>query len=110
VAVAAPKPIKSEWRLFGLEGPRVIAATRYRLDGRLAPSADVPDEVVTFVEARLREWMPAPAVALDVAEVGDEIRILELTDFHSAGHYAADIEAVVVEASKVAERHWRSQS
>ena len=106
VAVAHRKPIKSEWRIFAVEGPRVVAATRYRLDGRLAPKAEVPPAVASFVEARLREWMPAPAVALDVAEVGDDLRILELSDIHSAGHYAADIEAIVVEVSKVAARHW----
>jgi hypothetical protein len=107
VAVATPKWIKAEWRIFAVEGGRAIAATRYRLDGRLAPSADVPEAVVSFVEARLKEWMPAPAVALDVAEVENDIRILELSDIHSAGHYAADIEAIVVETSRVAERHWR---
>ena len=107
VAVAKPKTIKSEWRVFAVEGPRVIAATRYRVGGRLAPNADVPQEVIAFVEARLREWMPAPAVALDVAETGNEIRVLELTDIHSAGFYAADVEAVVVETSRVATHHWR---
>lgn len=106
VAIAGPKPIKSEWRVFAVEGARVIAATRYRLNGRLAPEADVPPKVVSFVESRLREWMPAPAIALDVAEVDNEIRILELSDIHSVGHYAADIEAVVVETSKVASHHW----
>jgi hypothetical protein len=107
VAIASPKPIKSEWRVFAVEG-RVIAATRYRLNGRLAPNADVPTNVISFVEARLREWTPAPAVALDIAEVGDDIRILELSDIHSAGQYAADIEAIVVETSKVAARHWEA--
>lgn len=107
VAVASAKAIKSEWRVFAVEGARVVASTRYRVDGHLAPRADVPPEVVSFVEARLREWMPAPAVALDVAEIGEDIRILELSDIHSAGHYAADIEAIVVETSKVAARHWR---
>ena len=61
VAVASPKPIRTEWRVFAVEGARVVAATRYRLDSRLAPSADVPPKVISFVEARLREWMPAPA-------------------------------------------------
>lgn len=108
VAVAAPKRIKSEWRVFAVEGGRPIAGTRYRVDGRLALDGDVPDKVIAFVKARLGEWMPAPALALDVAEVGDDLRILELSDIHSAGHYAADLEAIVLETSKVAERHWRS--
>lgn len=108
IAVAAPKRIGSEWRVFAVERPRVIAGTRYRLDGRLALDAAVPDNVVAFVESRLREWMPAPAVALDIANVNGELKILELSDIHSAGHYAADTEAIVVELSKVAERHWRN--
>jgi hypothetical protein len=74
--------------------------------GGLQPSADVSSAVVSFVEARLKEWMPAPAIALDVAEVGEDLRILELSDIHSAGHYAADVEAIVVEISKVAASHW----
>jgi hypothetical protein len=103
VAVANPKLIRSEWRLFAVEGARVIAATRYRLDGRLAPKAGAPAEVIAFAENRLKEWMPAPAVALDVAEVDGELRILELSDIHSAGHYEAVVETIVVETSKIAE-------
>lgn len=109
VAVAGPKPIKSEWRVFAVEGAGVVAATRYRLDGRLAQLAGAPPEVVAFVETRLQEWMPSPALALDVAETDDGLRILELSDFHSAGHYAADVEAIVVAASRVAARHWQSR-
>lgn len=106
IAVAVPKPIESEWRVFAVDGARVIAGTRYRLDGRLAPDAAVPDNVVSFVESRLREWMPTPAVALDIANVDGELRILELSDIHSAGHYAANTETIVLELSRLAERLW----
>jgi hypothetical protein len=106
IAVASPKPIRSEWRIFATEGPNIIAATRYRFNGHLAPQAGAPQEVLAFVETRLREWMPSPALALDVAEVNGGLRILELTDLHSAGHYMADLEAVAIEVSKVAARHW----
>jgi len=109
VAVASAKPIKSEWRVFAVEDARVIAATRYRVDGRLAPHPKTPSKIISFVERRLQEWMPAPAVALDVAEIDNEIRIVELSDIHAAGHYEADIETIVVETSEIAVHHWEDR-
>ncbi len=106
VAVGSPKRIRTEWRVFAVEGARVVAATRYRLDGELAPQAGAPAAVIAFVEARLSEWMPTPAVALDIAEIDGKLRILELTDTHSAGHYAADVEAIVVAISKIVESRY----
>jgi ATP-grasp domain, R2K clade family 3 len=107
VAVATPKPIASEWRVFVIEDKGIVAATLYRSRGRLMTKDGAPEEVLEFVKERVREWMPSPAFALDIAEVEGSLRILELSDIHSCGHYASDVESIVMSMSDVAIQYWR---
>jgi hypothetical protein len=109
IVVARPKPIGSEWRIFAVEA-KIVDATRYRVNGRRSVEKGAPPAVLEFAQSRLNEWMPVPALALDVAEVDGELKILELSDIHSCGHYAASVEDVIVAVSRVAELRYQAST
>jgi hypothetical protein len=108
IAVSLPKVIEQEWRLFIVDG-KVVTGSLYRVDGQLRKSPYVPPQVITFAEERIREWNPTLVLVLDIGAMEDgELKIIEMGDFHSAGHYCADIEKIVVAVSEVAEENYRS--
>lgn len=109
VLVASPKRVRREWRIFVTEDKGIIASSQYRVDGRLAPQEGCPIAVEEFVNDRIDEWCPVPAFALDVCEIDGALKIVELTDFHSAGFYAANLEDIVVEVSQTAVGAYRSR-
>lgn len=106
IVVSAPKRVRKEWRVFVTADAGVVAATLYRVDGRLCALSGAPKIVTSFVEDRLGEYMPAPAFALDIGQHDGSLAIVELTDLHSAGFYAADVGAIVAAVSTTALREF----
>ncbi len=109
VVVAAPKPMGREWRIVAV-GDRVIAASQYAEGGARAILPGSPEEVREFASAMLAEvrWRPDPIFMLDVCESGGRLWLVELNSFSSSWLYQCDLTAVVVEASELASRAWRT--
>lgn len=101
VLVAPRQVIDREWRLFIVEG-RVVAGSQYRHFGELCCDRRLPPEVCRYAEVRSLEYRPAPVFVMDVAFLGDQLRVVELNGFHSSGFYASDVEAIVC----AVERWW----
>jgi hypothetical protein len=53
-------------------------------------SAEVPAHVLDYARAQVARWQPDRAFAIDVAETGYGMKILELNSANSAGLYACD--------------------
>jgi hypothetical protein len=114
VLVAPPVNILAEWRLVAAGRPgttqTVVAASRYRENGRLAPCGAVPEDVVEYgdrVLAGLAGWAPAPVWCLDVClKANGTLRVVETTSVLAAGLYACDLRAVVRACAAAAADQW----
>lgn len=105
IVVCTPFGIGTEWRLFVVNGS-VVTASQYRRGGRLSVQPGAPPEVLAFGEAAAARWSPASVFTLDVCRSGDELFVLEAQGFNSAGHYAANLRALVKAVSAQAAREW----
>lgn len=94
VMVAALRRIDAEYRCVCVNG-RVVAKSRYRLKGRLSLSPVVEQDVLAYLDERLAEWNPRPAVTIDVARTPEGLRIIETNSVSSSGFYAIDMAAFV---------------
>jgi hypothetical protein len=107
ILVAAPRQIDQEWRVV-VARDRMIAASRYRLEGRLDVSPGCPWEVCAFVEALLADVRdrPDPIYLIDVCTSGSDLYLLELNSFSCSGLYQCDPPAVVTEVKRLATEAW----
>ena len=95
IVVGEPYNIKKEWRNYIVDG-KVVASSLYRKNFRLNKSRhDVPQDMIDFVEARCKEYMPHKIFAIDIALCGDEYYIIECGCLNSVGFYDADISKIV---------------
>lgn len=99
ILVAEPVGIAHEWRLFMVDS-RFSTGSHYRTRQRLDVYPDVPDEVVAFAENLARQWRPAPVFVMDVASSGEQLYLVEINCFNSAGFYASDVAKLVGDVSR----------
>lgn len=100
IVVAEPVGIAEEWRLFLVNG-KVSTGSRYRSHHRLNVQPGVPPEAIRFAEGL--GWQPAPVSVLDVARSGDQLYVIEVNCFNSAGFYASDVGRLVADVSRYVE-------
>lgn len=107
IVVSRPVLITREYRLF-MHHKKYLSGSLYKVAGQLLKSGDVPEEVVKFSEmvATQCHYQGLPPVwVMDVAEVGDEWKVLEVSGSSCAGFYEADykkvLQAISEEADKV---------
>lgn len=94
IIVSDPFHIKSEWRLWIVEG-KVIAASKYRENFKLQKEKGCPTAVSEFAEERCKEYVPHDVFVMDIGLCGDEYYIIECGCMNSAGFYSADIACIV---------------
>lgn len=99
ILVAEPVGISHEWRLFLVDG-KVSTGSHYRTRQRFDVYAGVPDEVIEFAEKLAGIWQPAPVFVLDVALSADQLYLVEINCFNSAGFYASDVAKLVGDVSR----------
>lgn len=101
IILAPAYNIKREWRNYIVNG-EVVTSSKYRENFRLSKSSlDIPEEMITFVEERCKEYQPHDVFAMDIAEVlytsedgkTEEYRyyIIECGCMNSVGFYHCDI-------------------
>lgn len=107
IVIAAPREIGREWRLV-VAGDRVVAASKYAVEGSKCVEAGCPREVKAFAEAMLAEvrWRPDPIFMMDVCESEDRLWLVELNGFSCSWLYQCDVEAVVAAAGELAAQAW----
>lgn len=113
--VSSVEPIDAEYRLVVAEG-KVIASSRYRLDGRLSIERGCPDGAVALVERLARIWEPHPIWIADVAQQRehnirgnppddfrpDRFKLIEIGSVNCAGFYACDLKPIVEKMTELA--------
>lgn len=89
ILVSKASRVDCEWRIFVVDG-KPISGSQYRIDYYCKTNPNVPKEVFDFVENMVKIWTPSPVFVMDICKVNDELSILEIGDFHSAGWYESD--------------------
>lgn len=94
IIIAEPYHIKSEWRLWIVNG-KVVTASKYRENFKLTKERGCPKNVIEFAELRCKEYQPHDVFVMDIGLCGDTLYIIECGCMNSAGFYAADIDKIV---------------
>lgn len=91
--VAQPFGIAKEWRTFIVDG-KVVGASQYREYQRLSKVKGCPQDVVEFAEEQAAIFSPHPIFVMDVGLSGDNLYVIEVGCFNSAGFYETELEPV----------------
>jgi ATP-grasp domain, R2K clade family 3 len=94
IIVSEPYNIKYDWRLWIVE-KKVVAASKYREYFKLKKEEGCPADVISFAEARCREYSPHDIFVMDVCLCGDEYYIVECGCMNGTGFYKANIESIL---------------
>ena len=88
--ISVPYGIESEYRLFVVNGEIVTGSKYY-------PNQDpeIPNEVIQYGKEVIKHWNPEPLFVLDVVVSNSNYFVMEIQNFHSAGHYMADKDKLV---------------
>lgn len=103
VVVGAVKRIGHEWRFVVADGA-VVAGCGYDVS-RQGRDLEVPGAARALADRVAGEaWQAAPLYVVDVGEVDDALRVMELNPFSGADLYDCDPEAVIAAGTRVAAR------
>lgn len=99
VIISQPKMIEAEYRTF-IVNRKVVSICRYKRDGRLSPSKEVPSSILSFAEIIGQGWLPNENVVADICEVEGNYKVVEFNCINCAGFYQNDMQAVFQELVK----------
>jgi hypothetical protein len=99
VVVAEPKKLGCEWRV--VVGDEISSCSIYRQYGKVMPELHIIPEVEELVAEAHSRFVPAPAYVIDIAQVGNEYKVIEYNTFNSAGLYACDVAKIINDINKL---------
>jgi hypothetical protein len=94
IIISEPYHLKSEWRLWIVEG-KVVSASKYRENFRLTTEFGCPQDVIDFAEIKCKEYNLHDVFVMDVGLCADELYIIECNCMNSSGFYKADIGKII---------------
>jgi len=94
ILVAKASRVDEEWRLFVVNGV-IVSGSRYRRERHRSISSCVPERVMDYADEIISTWSPSEVFVIDICRVGEDLSVLEFGDFHSAGWYASDKQAII---------------
>jgi hypothetical protein len=86
--------IDKEWRCW-VVGGKIVEISKYRESGHMALEQEKNPEIWEVAQRFANQYLPAPCVVLDIAEVSGNYKVIEFNPIHCAGWYAARIEVVL---------------
>ena len=99
IAIAEPVGIEREWRTFIVDG-RVSSGSQYRRYGNSDVKCKLPKEVIEFAELRAKDYSPAPVFVMDIGRSANNLYVIEIGCFNSAGFYASSVDKIVKDVSE----------
>jgi hypothetical protein len=108
VVVATPFKLAREWR-FVIANGKVISGSQYRnKKNKLEKTSILPLSIWDFAQNTVNEvnYSPDKVWVLDICESNNELYVLEVGGFSTAGLYACDMKPIITEVSKIAEEEW----
>jgi len=101
IIVAPASRIDEEWRIF-IVNNCIIDGSQYKKKDRIYLDPDVPEKVFDYVRESIAIWQPSPIFVMDICRVSNDLHILEVGGFHSAGWYKVDKTKVIRAISEYA--------
>ena len=74
---------------------RIVTGSMYRLGHRVVYDPYVPPHCLDFADQMIRQWQPARAFVMDVAETPDGPKIIEINNINCSGFYACNMGRIV---------------
>ena len=110
VVVCEPKSLGCEWRLVVVDGS-IVASSLYRQYQQVMAEEHWHRPVNDVVYEAMEKFQPAPVYIIDVAQYGDEYKVIEYNTFNSAGFYDCNVEAIIDAVSTyVHKQHYEENS
>lgn len=80
-------------------GPKIVTASMYKL-GTLKRYEEIrssrwDSDIIKFAEDCATQWSPNDAYVLDIAQMSDGLKIIEINNINSAGWYKGDLQKLV---------------
>jgi hypothetical protein len=97
--------VGQEWRLI-MSGTNIVASSSYEAANRMETTPKCPQDVLQFARQAAKSLaVPDPIYVLDVCQVGNNLRLLEINPFSGADLYASDRGAIVSAVAKIESSH-----
>lgn len=109
VVISTPKKLGCEWRVVVVDG-KIVTSSLYRQYQMVKAERNIIPEVEAIVMEAHRRFQPADAYVIDVAQVGDDYRIIEYNTINSAGLYDCDARAVIDAVTAFVEKTVRREA
>lgn len=93
VVIARSKFVYREWRFFVVDG-KVISGSQYRDAYGKREDADVPPDAWAFAQTMVNQWPMAPCFVIDIGEIKQGLRVVEINCFNGSGAYLCDLKRV----------------
>lgn len=93
VVLCEPKNIQAEFRWF-VVGGKVVSGSMYRKNNQLKSMFIKDKTMIDDAQKLASKWLPSPCCVMDVALVGDELKVIEFNCINAAGAYDNDMIAV----------------
>jgi len=104
VAISEPKDIGVEWRTVVVDG-KISDCCIYKQYQKVMPQRHILPEVEALIYAAHERYAPAPVYVIDIAQVGDEFKVIEYNTFNSAGLYALDVARIMDDVNAYVMKH-----
>lgn len=93
VVLATPRNIQAEWRYFVIGG-EVVDGSMYRYRGDFYKKRETDIDVLKEAQKFANKWLPSSCVAMDLALVDDELKVIEFNCINSSGFYDNNVELI----------------
>jgi len=93
VVVCPPQEIDCEWRWF-IVGGKIVTGSIYRIHNQLRSIEELDQTVIDEAQELANGWLPDSCCVMDVALVGDTVKIIEFNCINSSGFYACNVDKI----------------
>lgn len=93
VVLCNPQPIKAEWRWF-IVGGKIVSGSMYRAHNQLRKERVTEQAMIDEAQRFADDWLPNPCCVMDLALVGDTLKVIEFNCINASGAYDNDMRAV----------------
>lgn len=93
IVLCEPQNIKAEWRWF-IVGGKVVSGSMYRSHNQLRKERAVEQNLIDEAQALADKWLPDECCVMDLALVGDDLKVIEFNCINSSGFYDNDVNAI----------------
>ena len=93
IVLCEPQNIDAEYRWF-VVGGKVVTGSYYRHSGQMYKQRVTDEKQIAEAQTFADKWLPHENCVMDLALVGDEVKVIEFNSINGSGLYDNDAEAI----------------